>query len=203
MKKINTGILFNVSPLTTEQIKELEDKVLKDGISYAYLNENSQLCFALPNNDIEGIKELAWSNAYELTKKNQYTFCKKAYKKTGLKTFELEGEYIKDSYTDKGWMYVFDGVYYALKDDNTFEVCSWDYEIMPKDLVIQAYIQDRPVTSISDSVFAEGGNSLTSVTIPGTVKTIGSEAFRHTDLRKVTLSEGLESISWYAFGGCS
>lgn len=55
MSGINSGILQNVSPLSTEAIKELERKVLETGEAYAYLDQNSKLCFAMPHG-VDGIK---------------------------------------------------------------------------------------------------------------------------------------------------
>ena len=88
MAGINTGILINAYPLSTERIKELEKEVLENKNTFAYLDENSELCFSIPWG-IDNIKELAWNNAYELSAE-EIGFTKKAYKKTGLKTFYLE-----------------------------------------------------------------------------------------------------------------
>lgn len=82
---INTGILTNAYPLSTEQIKELEKLALEEQKAFAYLDENSQLCFALPGG-VDGIKDLAWNNVYELHSE-EGTFTKKVYIKTGLDTY--------------------------------------------------------------------------------------------------------------------
>jgi hypothetical protein len=82
---INTGILTNAYPLSTEQIKELEKLALEEQKAFAYLDENSQLCFALPGG-VDGIKDLAWNNVYEL-QSEEGTFTKKVYIKTGLDTY--------------------------------------------------------------------------------------------------------------------
>lgn len=101
MSGINSGILQNVSPLSAEAIKELERKVLETGEAYAYLDQNSKLCFAMPHG-VDGIKKLAWNNAYELSNENG-TLTKRAYKKTGLKTFALDKTFTKSS-IDEPWL---------------------------------------------------------------------------------------------------
>lgn len=93
MPGINTGILTNAYPLSTDHIKELEAKVLNSGGSFAYLDENSKLCFTM-HKGVNSIKELAWDNAYELTNAGSL-LTKRAYKKTGLKTFVLDKTFTK------------------------------------------------------------------------------------------------------------
>jgi hypothetical protein len=63
MAGINSGILTNAYPLSAERIKELEKQVFESKNTFAYLDENCELCFTLPTNP-DGIKELAWHNAY-------------------------------------------------------------------------------------------------------------------------------------------
>lgn len=48
MTRINTGILTNAHPLSTERIKELEQQVLENQEAFVYLDENSKLCFSMP-----------------------------------------------------------------------------------------------------------------------------------------------------------
>lgn len=98
MPGINTGILHKAEPLSTERIKELEKQVLENQESFAYLDENSELCFALPF-EPDVIKDLAWNNAYELSAEEN-SFTKKAYKKTGLKTFSLNKVLSKQNIND-------------------------------------------------------------------------------------------------------
>lgn len=102
MSGINTGILTNALPLSTERIKELEKEALENQTTIAYLNENSELCFVLPF-EPGVIKDLAWNNAYELTVEEN-SFIKKAYKKDGLESFYLEKvlqkQNIEDSWVD-------------------------------------------------------------------------------------------------------
>ena len=46
-------------------------------------------------------------------------------------------------------------------------------------------------------------NGLTSIEIPGAVRTLHEYAFRGPQLQSITLNEGLETIEAYAFTGCS
>lgn len=107
MRTVNTGILHNATPLTAEQIKSLEKQVLEDKKSFAYLNENSELCFMLPS-EVSVIKELACNVASELDSANG-KIVRKQYKKTGLKTFDLDATYEKTS-IDGNWNQVGTGM---------------------------------------------------------------------------------------------
>ncbi len=98
MTGINTGILTNAIPLSTARIKELEREVLENGKAFVYLDENSELCFAM-NSNPEAIKKLAWNNAYELFNEDG-TLTKKAYKKDSLDSYYLNNIFTKQSYTD-------------------------------------------------------------------------------------------------------
>lgn len=98
MPGINTGILTNAYPLTAEQILELERRVLENRETFAFLDENSKLCFAIPQG-VDGIKELAWNHAYELTTEND-VLIKKAYKKDSLKSYHLEDTFTKEHLLD-------------------------------------------------------------------------------------------------------
>jgi len=75
------------------------------------------------------------------------------------------------------------------------------------ELVIPAEIEGLPVTSIGRSVWGgafSGCESLTSITIPDSVTSIGDEAFRYcTSLTSITIPEGVKSIGPWAFYGCS
>lgn len=98
MPGITTGILTKAYPLSTDRIKELEQQVLEDKQSFAYLDQNSDLCFALPC-EVYAIKDLAWDHAYELTTENN-KLIKKAYKKDSLKSYHLEDTFTKEHQLD-------------------------------------------------------------------------------------------------------
>jgi hypothetical protein len=69
-------------------------------------------------------------------------------------------------------------------------------------VVIPSTTNGLPVTSIGDSAFAYRG--VTSITIPGSVTSIGSAAFnRCTALTTAMISPGVTSIGVYAFSECA
>lgn len=110
MPGINSGILTNANPLTTEQIKNLEQRVLETGSTIAYLNENKELCFAMPAG-AESIKDLAWNHAYELKTENNL-ITKSVYEKTSLDTIALadvlQKQAINDTWTSVGALSLLD-----------------------------------------------------------------------------------------------
>ena len=82
---------------------------------------------------------------------------------------------------------------YVISDDSSSQ------ETVSGDLVIPAYINGIPVTRIENNTFSRN-SSITSVTIPSTIETIGSSAFnRCSGIRNIYLDS--ESISNAAFFG--
>jgi len=65
-------------------------------------------------------------------------------------------------------------------------------------LSIPSSINGQPVTAIGDEAFYPG-QVIYSVSIPGSVTSIGSAAFRASSLETVTLNEGLQTIGEEAF----
>lgn len=98
MPGINTGVLSNAYPLTAEQISELERRVLENQEAFAFLNENSELCFAIPQG-VDGIKDLAWNSVYELANQDNILI-KKEYKKVSLKSYYLANTFTKEHLLD-------------------------------------------------------------------------------------------------------
>lgn len=91
--------------------------------------------------------------------------------------------------------------YLVYKIENN-EVTITDYKNNPYSLVIPAFIEGLPVTTIGNYAF-EDCLTLTSVKIPSTVKTIGYMAFQDCNsLTSLTLSEGIKTIDSYAFNFC-
>lgn len=69
-------------------------------------------------------------------------------------------------------------------------------------LVIPSEIEGHQVTGISSGAFSYNPQ-LTSITIPGSVLTIGESVFsNHKELSEVNLSEGLQVIGYSAFSRC-
>lgn len=99
MPGINTGILANAQPLQAATVKELEKQVIENKKSFVYLDENSELCFAIPHG-IDGLKDLAWHNAYELSATTDTLF-RKVYVQTP-NSFIIKATQQKQSY-DEPW----------------------------------------------------------------------------------------------------
>ncbi len=70
-----------------------------------------------------------------------------------------------------------------------------------KDIVIPSEVDGTPVTAIGDGAF--GQNTLTSISIPETVTSIGDRAFYQcAGLTEVTIPDSVESIGRYVFYQC-
>ena len=80
-----------------------------------------------------------------------------------------------------------------------------DFEV--KDTILKEYTGTDTRVVIPDGITSIRGfisnTNLTSVVIPGSVKSVGFQAFAFCkNLSEVTLTEGLETIDAYAFQGC-
>ena len=97
-----------------------------------------------------------------------------------------------------------DGIWYYTTTNSTITITR--YHGSGGDVTIPDRIPETtnglPVTSIGDGAF-EWCTSLTSVTIPGSVTSIGDEAFGLSGLTSVTIGNDVISIGDYAFDTCS
>ena len=103
MTKINAGILQNAYPLSMERIKELEKEVLENGHTFAYLDENRELCFVMPHG-ITDLQDLAWHHAYVLSNESG-TYTKKVYRNGGgafTSTNTLTKETVDGAWVESG-----------------------------------------------------------------------------------------------------
>ena len=70
-------------------------------------------------------------------------------------------------------------------------------------LVIPDEIADMPITGIYQDAFTDC-TRITSVTVPGTVSSIGNRTFvRMTGLKEIVFQEGVQEIMWGAFSDCT
>lgn len=109
-----------------------------------------------------------------------------------------------DPYSNSGTTSFKDNFYYELDDDGNIIITG--YKGKEKNVVIPEYVSGVKVVAIADNVFSRGikGSDIESVTIPGSIKEIGDNAFcRCHELEKVKISEGVETIGDGAFWGCT
>ena len=89
----------------------------------------------------------------------------------------------------------------ATFDDDTggYEITSFgEHSDEPKDIVIPSEINGVPVTAIGRRAFM-GRQDINSITIPSSVKEIGSQTFTNSSVSKLILNEGIETIGMSAF----
>lgn len=99
--------------------------------------------------------------------------------------------------TEEGYMYDIG------EDSVTFRGLWEDEDAQPiTEIVIPAIFEGKPVTEIA-SFALSGKTSLSSITIPSSVTSIGQYAFRNTGLISVTIPDGVKEIGFGIFSGCS
>jgi hypothetical protein len=97
-----------------------------------------------------------------------------------------------------------DGSIYAYTTNADGSANIAGYSGPPWDVTIPTNINGLTVTSIGNGVTSVFSASLTSVTIPDSVTSIGEYAFYDcTNLTQATLGDGLTSIGAYAFADCT
>lgn len=90
---------------------------------------------------------------------------------------------------------------YTVLDDGTARIAK--YNGSASELVIPTELDGKTVSAIGQMSF-EKCKSITSLTIPSSIKTIGKNAFRYCEnLKNLTLSEGLEAIDLGGFQECA
>ena len=92
---------------------------------------------------------------------------------------------------------------YEVSADGHYEITGYTVNVATAhDLVIPESIDDIAITAIADEAF-KSCTSITSVTIPDSVKSIGEFAFYDCDkLAKVTIADSVAEIGTGAFRGC-
>ena len=97
------------------------------------------------------------------------------------------------------------GLYFRIEDDHAVVISSPYDNPYSGDLVIPSSVVSDgvtfPVTAIGDGAFA-GCEGLTSITIPSSVTSIGSEAFGSTALTSIVIPSSVTFIDEYAFIEC-
>ena len=92
------------------------------------------------------------------------------------------------------------GCYTINEYDNYISIESYSAsESCPRDVEIPSTINNKNVEIIEDSAFDDWEHKITSVIIPNSVETIGSDAFAGNLLESVSIPNSVETISEYAF----
>lgn len=95
------------------------------------------------------------------------------------------------------------GLEYKLSDDQTYYILIGIGTCTDTDIIIPSVHEGLPVTEI-DSMAFSGNNSVKSVVISQSVRTIGISAFSNNDsLESVTFKEGVVEIQLGAFSYCN
>ena len=90
--------------------------------------------------------------------------------------------------------------YFTYKE-NESGITITDYVGDETELVIPGKINDKKVTGIDGAFYR--CSSLTSITIPASVKNIGAHAFQEcSSLTSITIPAGVKSIEDFVFDGC-
>lgn len=94
---------------------------------------------------------------------------------------------------------------YTENEDGTVTITSYTGDA--EELVIPSEIDGKTVSAIDSGIFSplNGGNkTIKKITVPGSVKTIGEEAFACADaLEEVYIEDGVTEIGDLAFSGCT
>lgn len=91
---------------------------------------------------------------------------------------------------------------YTFLSDGTIEIRQ--YEGLHTDVIVPETINGYTVSSIGKGAFYHAAVEITSVELPGTLTSIGEQAFyRCEELTSVNLPDGLQTIGSNAFSGCT
>lgn len=119
------------------------------------------------------------------------------YKQWGVNCSPVVFGYVSNDVTPNG-------IEYALSlIDSTYSVVITGYQGTEAELVIPSKIEGYPVKILASSAF-NGRSSLTNVTLPEGITSIGKFAFYGCDkLRSINIPDTVTSIGDYAFGDCT
>ncbi len=95
------------------------------------------------------------------------------------------------------------GLEYKLSDDGTYYILCGIGTCKDTELIIPSTHEGKPVYHIADGAFMNN-ETLTSVSVPSSVNTIGNDAFSDCyNIKALTLEDGIETIGNGAFCRCA
>ncbi len=87
-------------------------------------------------------------------------------------------------------------------EDGTYSVKAKD-ENISGEIVIPSSFRDKSVTKIENDGFKFCRNGITKITLPDTIKTVGSYAFFYCTATEIELADGITSLENGAFSNCT
>lgn len=94
------------------------------------------------------------------------------------------------------------GLQFELNDDGSGYTVTGIGNCNDKNIIIPSFFDGKPITEIGKAAFAE--TTITSVTVPKSVTTVGEYAFsKSLNLKTINLNNGLLAIGEYAFQECA
>ena len=112
---------------------------------------------------------------------------------------EVSGDVPLDLYAD--WRSFSDEASFVYDISPSGDAVITGYTGSETDLVIPAFLDGHPVTSIGERAFS--GASCRSLVLPPTLREVGLYAFENAALTSLTFFDSLHSITDYAFSGCT
>ncbi len=96
------------------------------------------------------------------------------------------------------------GFFYSINEDGKTCTITGISSLEGTKLIIPSELDGHTVVALSFTIWGGEHSTITDISFPPTLKTIGSETFSgYTSLENIVFSEGLEKIGSGAFRGCS
>ena len=210
MNKLNNQKPIYATSVTLTQIKDIN--IGDSGYIYDYIKKT-----CVPENSVENKKKYFVADNKDIITLDRYgCFTAESSGQVTL-TYDKGGDLetsitinIGNTKTDNTYDYNNDFEYekHYNEQDNRWEVTITNYIGNRSNVIIPYSIDGNIVTKIGDSAIGDyafsGCTSLTSITIPDSIKSIGWYAFNGcTSLKNITIPDSVTSIGWSAFENCT
>ncbi len=98
-----------------------------------------------------------------------------------------------------------EGLVYEYSDSSQDSYMVTCYTGAELDVTVPSYYNGLPVVTIAESAFnsSQDATCIQSIHLPSTIKTIEYSAFVYSDIVSITIPEGVETIDFGVFYGCS